>query len=441
MTSARRFEQDVPALLADLYLAGTPDYRDDLVQRAARVQQRPAWTFPERWLPVELVTTRVPTTRLPMRQLGVLAVMAILVATAVAVYVGSQQPRLPLPFGPASNGDLIVSVEGDIARLDPITGRSTPILTGPEFDSWAKVSPDGRSIAFVRRANEQHTSASVVVAAIDGSNGRVLTGEPVIRGFDMIAWAPDSRSVLVDTSMSQEIWRYDALGSTPPQNVVSDADAYASPFRPPDGSEILIYRNTGLPRLVALDLASSNETVLAEGLHDQDLDDVRWSPDGSMVAYHAAPADDLQSQRLFVTPADGSGAPRQLTDAPGIWWDIDQTWSPDGRTIAFDRYERVGGDWLVRPLAIVDIATGVVREVGPIAHEARSQRGSPTDSAATPGEGMWFEWSPDGKYLIAVPTEAPAHPVLIDAKSGTWRNLDPVIAPDFVDQSWQRLAE
>ena len=46
MTSPRRFEQDLPALLAGLYLAGTPDYRDDIVQQTARVRQRPAWTFP-----------------------------------------------------------------------------------------------------------------------------------------------------------------------------------------------------------------------------------------------------------------------------------------------------------------------------------------------------------------------------------------------------------
>ncbi len=133
--------------------------------------------------------------------------------------------------------------------------------------------------------------------------------------------------------------------------------------------------------------------------------------------------------------------PRQITAAPGVWWDIDETWSPDGKTIAFDRYQNVGAEWLIRPLAIVDVATKEVREVGPIAHDARAQLGSPTDSAASPGEGMWFEWSPDGKFLLAVPTEAPAHPVLIDVSTGSWRNLEPVIAPDFVDQSWQRVAE
>lgn len=38
MTTPRRFEQDLPALLADLYLAGTPDYRDDIVRQTARVR-------------------------------------------------------------------------------------------------------------------------------------------------------------------------------------------------------------------------------------------------------------------------------------------------------------------------------------------------------------------------------------------------------------------
>jgi len=101
MTSPRRFEQDVPALLADLYLAGTPDYRDDLVRQVRAVRQRPAWTFPGRWLPMEITTARVPMTRLPMRQLGLLALIAILVAALFAAYIGSRQPKLPPPFGVA----------------------------------------------------------------------------------------------------------------------------------------------------------------------------------------------------------------------------------------------------------------------------------------------------------------------------------------------------
>ena len=440
MTFEQRFERDLPMILDDIAMGTYPDYIDGVLGTTATRRQRPRWTFPERWLPMELVTTRVPATRLPMRQLGVLALIAALLAAAIAVYIGSHQQKLPPAFGPASNGDLILSVDGDIIRLDPVTGQSQSIASGPEFDSFAKVSPDGQRIAFFRRSTEQQTTASIVVAGIDGSDPRPLTAEPVKRGFDMIAWAPDSRSLLVDTTASREIWRYDTQGTKQPELVVSEADAYASPFQPPNGSSILIYRNDGLPHLLTLDLATSKVTVLADGRTGEDFDDVRWSPDGTKVAYHAAPADDLESQRLFVIPADGKGQPRQITNAPGTWWDIDETWSPDGKSIAFDRYQQLDANWLVRPLAIVDVATGKVREVGPIAHDARAQLGSPTDSAASAGEGMWFEWSPDGKFLLAVPTEAPAHPVLIDASSGSWRNLEPLIAPDFVDQAWQRVA-
>ena len=79
MTSPRRFEQDLPALLADMYVAGTPDYRDDLVQQIARVRQRPAWTFPERWLPMDFATKAMPgAPRIPWRIVGVLALLAVL---------------------------------------------------------------------------------------------------------------------------------------------------------------------------------------------------------------------------------------------------------------------------------------------------------------------------------------------------------------------------
>jgi len=440
MTAEQRLERDLPFILDEIVVGPYPDYIDDVLSTTAHGRQRPGWTFPGRWLRMELTSARVRTARLPIRQLGVLALLAVLIAAALAVYVGTHQQRVPAPFGIARNGDLILSTGGDIVRLDPMTGAQSPVITGPDFDSFAKVSPDGRSIAFVRRSTDEETTASILVAAIDGSNVRALTQEPVAEGFDMIAWAPDSTWLLVDTTASQELLRYDATRRTPPQKIISGVDAYASPFRPPDGSAILIYRNAGIPRLSSLDVTTGKETVLADARTGQDFDDVRWSPDGSLVAYHAAPSGDLGSQRLYVINADGSGEPRQFTNAPGVWWDIDETWSPDGKSIAFDRYEQSDGSWLVRPLAIVDVATGDVREIGPIAHDARALRGAPTDSAASPGEGMWFEWSPDGRYLLAVPTEAPAHPVLIDVATGDWRNLDPLVAPDFVDQTWQRVA-
>ncbi|HEX6867349.1 MAG TPA: hypothetical protein VF119_01025, partial [Candidatus Limnocylindrales bacterium] len=91
MTTPRRFEHDLPALLEDLYLTGTPDDRNDLVRQLAATRQRPAWTFPERWISMDIATTRVPAAGIPWRSVGLLAVVAVLIVAALAVYVGSQR--------------------------------------------------------------------------------------------------------------------------------------------------------------------------------------------------------------------------------------------------------------------------------------------------------------------------------------------------------------
>src|SRR5688500_5132623 len=97
MDRSTRVERSLPALFEEVAQARTPDYLEAAIERASSRPQRPEWTFPERWLPMEIATTRVPVTRLPWRQLAVLALIALTIATAAAVYVGSQTPRLPAP--------------------------------------------------------------------------------------------------------------------------------------------------------------------------------------------------------------------------------------------------------------------------------------------------------------------------------------------------------
>ncbi len=120
MTSPRRFEHDLPALLADLYLQGTPDYRDDLVQQIARVRQRPAWTFPERWLPMDLATKALPgAPRVPWRIVGVLRAPGSPARGDARVLRGLAAAVPAVPFGPAANGSIAFGQDGDIYTADP----------------------------------------------------------------------------------------------------------------------------------------------------------------------------------------------------------------------------------------------------------------------------------------------------------------------------------
>jgi Tol biopolymer transport system component len=160
------------------------------------------------------------------------------------------------------------------------------------------------------------------------------------------------------------------------------------------------------------------------------------------VVYNAAPEDDPESQRLFLVNADGTGT-RQITDAPGVWFDIDSAWSPEGDRIAFVRYQRVGEEWVVRPIGIYSLADGSVTDVGPLAWETRTEAARDAGTALAydnVGEGFAFEWSPDGRFLLALPGEAAANPVIIDVEDGTWRILDPVARPAAQTQTWQRIA-
>ncbi len=303
-------------------------------------------------------------------------------------------------------------------------------------------SPDGMRIAF-RRANPQGGSPAedIVVVAADGSNPILVTANPIPAGPARFEWAPDSHSLLAAAPDDSEIWLFDTRSSGAPRTLATDATAYLRPFRPPDGSSILISRSTDFgSQLILLDLDTSRETILAKGGSDNDFGAARWSPDGSRVVYNNSPADDGASQRLFIVNADGTGT-RQVTDAAGVWFDIDATWSPDGKWIAFTRYERAGdGTWDIRPTGIYSVADGTVKDAGPLPRDVRREHPSSGDSIASLGEGFLFEWAPDGRSLIAFESEAPGFPILIDPSDGTWKKLGQLTQPGAPIQAWQRMA-
>jgi len=109
-----------------------------------------------------------------------------------------------------------------------------------------------------------------------------------------------------------------------------------------------------------------------------------WSPDGKRIAF-AAIAGGLTD--LFEIELQ-SGTVRRLTDDQ--YADLEPAWSPDGSSIAFvtDRFS-TGLDSLTfgnERLALLDVATGAVREVASF-HD---------------GKNINPQWSPDGKSLFFV---------------------------------------
>ena len=189
MTAPERFEQDLPRLLAQLAPGTRPDYRDSIVETVERTPQRPAWTFPGRWLPVDITAQRVgPSSafRVPIT----LLLVAALVAAALFALAVASRPDLPAPFGPAHNGRIVYASAGDLYVMESEGAKPQLLLGGPETDRDPDFSRQGDRLSFMR---EGATGTSLYVMRPDGSDLRLVAG-PLV-GLDWPAWSADGSRI------------------------------------------------------------------------------------------------------------------------------------------------------------------------------------------------------------------------------------------------------
>ena len=94
--------------------------------------------------------------------------------TAGLLVAGGSPQRLPAPFGPAANGSMFYhGDDGVIYAMDPATGLSTPVISGPEAYSFPLPSRDGQRILYDHKAGN---ASQLFVADADGANARPLAG-------------------------------------------------------------------------------------------------------------------------------------------------------------------------------------------------------------------------------------------------------------------------
>ena len=375
------------------------------------------------------------------RTIGLAVLIIAILVAALAIVAGTQRPKVPAPFGPARNGLIVYPTGGDIYALDPRTGETTALVKGDSNDLDPLFSPDGTRLAFDRLSSGQNVvSTNVMVTDTTGAHPVAVTPHPIAADGERFEWAADSRSIYVQTA-EHEIWLLDATTPGQPRVLATNAELVRSAARPPDGRQLLIRQTQGSwHQLVVLDPATGDKRVIAEGGEDF-LQSARWSTSGRQVAYTAPGTGDLTGVRLWIVDADGTNR-HQVTNAPGTWADLDLAWSPDDRFIAFNRYQRTSTNpdvWDVRPIGLLDVATGSVTSVGPLPRDVRGANPTEHDSNARRGEGFGFEWSPDGRTILAVPSEATGHAIVIDPFANTWKVVGPLFDEQGgASQEWQR---
>ncbi|MEZ4651035.1 MAG: protein kinase [Candidatus Eisenbacteria bacterium] len=315
----------------------------------------------------------------------------------------------PTPILPGMSGDFSVApnrivygvgpAQSNLRLLDLSTDppRDRPFTTGSLSHGVARFSPDGRLLAFTRKA--QTRSSELLVESLDGSVSRKLYQAG---GFEVPAWSPDGSEIAI-VSVTDGSWQLttidiqsglvDTLPVPQSGGMIAwapgteiliqsrDANAYyeyaratheITPLFPepqrhylwqmevsPDGRSVAVLEteSDGLsgPRVLLVDLESRASRTLYEGLATP----CGWSQDGEWVylvtrvgveepAPETSPALVGPEGRIGVIrvhTTDGEEQPvATLSRRGGMWSAVDV--SQDERWIVYDAEELISDIWM-----------------------------------------------------------------------------------------------
>ena len=424
MSALDRLDRELAQAFVDLADPRDPDYIDDVLERAVSGRQRPAWTFPERWIPMGVLARRpalVPT--LPWRTVGLVLLLAVLLAAIVAISVGRAPLERPAPpFGVAANGALAYSVQGDIYGRDPQTGELGLLVGGPTIDVGPWFSRDGTQFSFVRLIDEDTETIAVMVANADGSNVRTAVEPEVADGSHWIEWSPDGEKLVIVNTAAGVPWLSIVNVSGEPQRRPIDVhlDVMITDWRA-GTDELVLFGRDRATRALGFYAVRIDGTGLRQVVPPRD--DGRGhhgtfsiSHDGRFLAYTSGNSAGNVSSHI----ADlDSGETRTLEGWFNQGW---PTFSPDGERLALVRYPASGA----AAQAFVGSSTGDGTDAVAIGPEVQNTPGS---------AGLHIQFSPDGTSLLIVQAAA-QEAWVADVDTGEYESF-PMGDDEWV--TWQRL--
>ena len=231
-----------------------------------------------------------------------------------------------------------------LVRLDG-TGRKLLTASSPRRDPWElSWSPDGKAIAVLASdPGTPHQAFRIVVVPTDGGPQRRLPSGDA----QVIDWSPQGDEIVYgDGTGRQRIIRTD--GSKPrPFFHPLPKYGHGLPEWSPDGTHVgfvgfggRVRRGRFIDRYAGIYVADADGTNLhLVTSHAYNEYGFAWSPDGRWILYGRA-----NREGVYVIGADGRNNHRLTRDPPRQTLFPVLTWSPDGRSVAYETDRTGNGD-------------------------------------------------------------------------------------------------
>ncbi len=239
-----------------------------------------------------------------------------------------------------------------IIRRDLTTGRERRAVSVQGGSVTPQVSPDGKSLAYVRRVRLQ---SFLYVRDLESGRDRQVFANVdkdlqeawAIHGlYPQYAWTPDGRSIVIWGE--GKIWRVD----------VASGKGQPIPF------QARVEQTLNAPVRMPRPVHPAEFPVRM-------LRDVRVAPDGKLVVYSAL-------GHLYTRPLP-SGEPKRLTSAGADTYEFFPSFSRDGQWIVYTTWS--------------DANQGRVRVIKPDGSAGR-------DVVTRPGHYVEPSFSPDGRFIV-----------------------------------------
>jgi len=277
------------------------------------------------------------------------------------VALGSLLFALALPFGCADEPsesvpttalpDLEVA-NSDLRILDLSTGVTRAVAVTDRSEEWPTWSPDGRRLAFHRWTSGGRVEGETDLWTVDveTSQERVALSRA---GVEVTAsWSPDGERLVFMAKTSDgdaDVWSLDLASGVVSQLTSGRAGDFL-PALSPDGSQLAVLRWSDHQGVAIQDVGSLAEPRIITP-SDVEVSAFAWSPTGDAIAYVATRENELP--RLWIVSLDEADMPREVSGPTAPAW---LTWSPDGGSLAFS--EAADGH-----LYRIDVRTGVVTQL------------------------------------------------------------------------------